>query len=53
MRRQKDRRFVIDASIVRIMKRQKVLHYKELVSECTQQLGRKITSENKEIKKRL
>jgi cullin 1 len=34
-----DRRFVIDASIVRIMKLHKVLHYKQLVTECCQQIG--------------
>ena len=34
----KDKRFLIDASIVRIMKAKKVLHYKILVSECAQEL---------------
>jgi hypothetical protein len=31
--------FFIDASIVRIMKVHKVLHYKQLVTECGQQIG--------------
>jgi cullin 1 len=48
-----DRGFVIDASIVRIMKLHKVLHYKQLVSECRQQIGRLFNSDLKEIKERI
>lgn len=33
----KDRRFAIDAIIVRIMKSRKVLGYQELVAECVEQ----------------
>jgi len=36
----KDRRYAIDASIVRIMKSRKVLGYQQLVVECVEQLGR-------------
>ncbi|CAL5413157.1 unnamed protein product [Camellia sinensis] len=36
----KDRPYAIDASIVRIMKSQKVLGHKQLVMECVEQLGR-------------
>lgn len=36
----KDRRYAIDASIVRIMKSRKVLGYQNLVMECVEQLGR-------------
>ncbi|MED6138689.1 Cullin-1 [Stylosanthes scabra] len=36
----KDRRYAIDASIVRIMKSRKVLNYQQLVMECVEQLGR-------------
>lgn len=36
----KDRRYAIDASIVRIMKSRKVLGYQQLVMECVEQLGR-------------
>ncbi|KAF9616308.1 hypothetical protein IFM89_029084, partial [Coptis chinensis] len=36
----KDRRFAIDASIVRIMKSWKVLGHQQLVSECVEQLSR-------------
>ncbi|RRT63184.1 hypothetical protein B296_00006856 [Ensete ventricosum] len=35
-----DRRYAIDASIVRIMKSRKVLGYQQLVMECVEQLGR-------------
>jgi len=43
-----DIRFLIDASIV--MKVYKVLHYKQLVSECGQQIRRLSNSDFKEIK---
>lgn len=36
----KDRRYAIDASIVRIMKIRKVLGHQQLVMECVEQLGR-------------
>ena len=36
----KDRRYAIDASIVRIMKSRKVLGHQQLVMECVKQLGR-------------
>ena len=36
----KDRRYAIDASIVRIMKSRKVLGHQTLVMECVEQLGR-------------
>jgi hypothetical protein len=48
-----DRGFFIDASIVRIMKLHKVLHYKQLVSECREQIGRLFNSDFKEIKERI
>lgn len=35
----KDRRYAIDASIVRIMKSRKVLGHQQLVMECVEQLG--------------
>jgi Cullin protein neddylation domain len=36
----KDRRYAIDASIVRIMKSRKVLGHQQLVMECVEQLNR-------------
>lgn len=33
----KDRRYAIDASIIRIMKRRKVLSHQQLVMECIEQ----------------
>ncbi|KAK4265732.1 hypothetical protein QN277_026748 [Acacia crassicarpa] len=49
----KDRRYAIDASIVRIMKSRKVLGYQQLVMECVEQLGRMFNPDVKAIKKRI
>nr|XP_027098302.1 cullin-1-like isoform X2 [Coffea arabica] len=49
----KDRRYAIDASIVRIMKSRKVLGHQQLVLECVQQLGRMFKPDVKAIKKRI
>eukprot|EP00252_Welwitschia_mirabilis_P008860 TRINITY_DN210_c0_g1_i1.p1 TRINITY_DN210_c0_g1~~TRINITY_DN210_c0_g1_i1.p1 ORF type:complete len:475 (-),score=106.70 TRINITY_DN210_c0_g1_i1:203-1627(-) len=49
----KDRRYAIDASIVRIMKSRKVLPYQQLVMECVEQLGRMFKPDFKAIKKRI
>ncbi|KAH0765574.1 hypothetical protein KY285_001445 [Solanum tuberosum] len=49
----KDRRYAIDASIVRIMKSHKVLAHQQLVVECVQQLGRIFKPDVKAIKKRI
>ncbi|GLT32472.1 hypothetical protein SLA2020_071380 [Shorea laevis] len=49
----KDRRYAIDASIVRIMKSRKVLGHQQLVLDCVDQLGRKFKPDFKAIKKRI
>ncbi|XXG80659.1 hypothetical protein AAC387_Pa09g1475 [Persea americana] len=49
----KDRRYAIDASIVRIMKSRKVLGHQQLVMECVEQLGRMFKPDFKAIKKRI
>eukprot|EP00245_Coleochaete_scutata_P004099 TRINITY_DN16351_c0_g1_i1.p1 TRINITY_DN16351_c0_g1~~TRINITY_DN16351_c0_g1_i1.p1 ORF type:complete len:743 (+),score=208.68 TRINITY_DN16351_c0_g1_i1:174-2402(+) len=49
----KDRRYAIDASIVRIMKSRKVLAHQQLVLECVEQLGRMFKPDFKIIKKRI
>ncbi|CAK9229050.1 unnamed protein product [Sphagnum troendelagicum] len=49
----KDRRYAIDASIVRIMKSRKVLPHQQLVLECVEQLGRMFKPDFKVIKKRV
>ncbi|KAK8547867.1 hypothetical protein V6N13_116092 [Hibiscus sabdariffa] len=49
----KDRRYAIDASIVRIMKSRKVLGHQQLVMECDEQLGRMFKPDFKAIKKRI
>jgi cullin 1 len=49
----KDRRYAIDASIVRIMKSRKVLPHQQLVLECIEQLGRMFKPDFKVIKKRV
>lgn len=48
-----DRRYAIDAAIVRIMKSRKVLGHQQLVMECVEQLGRMFKPEIKAIKKRI
>ncbi|KAI3508751.1 hypothetical protein L1887_23764 [Cichorium endivia] len=48
-----DRRFTIDASIVRIMKFRKMLGYKQLVVECVQQMKRIFKPDEEAIKKRI
>ncbi|XP_047316092.1 cullin-1 [Impatiens glandulifera] len=50
---EKDRRYAIDASIVRIMKSRKVLGHQQLVMECVEQLGRMFKPDFKAIKKRI
>ncbi|KAJ4969465.1 hypothetical protein NE237_016166 [Protea cynaroides] len=49
----KDRRYAIDASIVRIMKSRKVLGHHQLVMECAEQLGRMFKPDFKAVKKRI
>ncbi|KAI7982117.1 Cullin-1 [Camellia lanceoleosa] len=49
----KDRRYAIDASIVRIMKSHKVLGHQQLVMECVEQLSRMFKPDFKAIKKRI
>ncbi|PKA57659.1 Cullin-1 [Apostasia shenzhenica] len=49
----KDRRYAIDASIVRIMKSRKVIGHQQLVMECVEQLGRMFRPDFKAIKKRI
>jgi cullin 1 len=49
----KDRRYAIDASIVRIMKSRKFLPHQQLVLECIEQLGRMFKPDFKVIKKRV
>ncbi|KAK7850675.1 cullin-1 [Quercus suber] len=48
-----DRRYNIDASMVRIMKSRKVLGHQQLVMECVEQLGRMFKPDLKAIKKRI
>ncbi|CAI9776246.1 unnamed protein product [Fraxinus pennsylvanica] len=49
----KDKRYAIDTSIVRIMKSRKVLGYQQLVMECVEQLGHMFKPDVKAIKKRI
>lgn len=49
----KDRRYNIDASIVRIMKSRKELGYLQLITECVEQLSRMFKPDIKTIKKRI
>ncbi|CAH8388345.1 unnamed protein product [Eruca vesicaria subsp. sativa] len=48
-----DRRYAIDASIVRIMKSRNVLAHQQLVSQCVEQLSRMFKPDIKMIKKRI
>ncbi|KAF7020545.1 hypothetical protein CFC21_033626 [Triticum aestivum] len=49
----KDKRFSIDASIVRIMKSRKVMGHQQLVAECVEQLSRMFKPDIKIIKRRI
>ncbi|KAL8143092.1 hypothetical protein V2J09_016124 [Rumex salicifolius] len=49
----KDRRYAIDASIVRIMKSRKQMNYQHLITECVEQLSRMFKPDFKAIKKRI
>ncbi|ESQ36634.1 hypothetical protein EUTSA_v10009855mg [Eutrema salsugineum] len=49
----KDRRFAIDAALVRIMKSRKVLPHQQLVSECVELLSKMFKPDIKMIKKRI
>ena len=49
----KDRRYAIDAAIVRTMKSRKVLQHQQLVMEVVQQLTRMFKPDFKLIKKRI
>nr|CAB3473138.1 unnamed protein product [Digitaria exilis] len=49
----KDRRFAIDASLVRIMKSRKIMTHQNLVAECVEQLSRMFKPDIKMIKRRI
>ena len=49
----KDRRYAIDAAIVRTMKSRKVLQHQQLTMEVVQQLSRMFKADFKLIKKRI
>nr|CAB3477177.1 unnamed protein product [Digitaria exilis] len=49
----KDRRFAIDASLVRIMKSRKIMAHQNLVAECVEQLSRMFKPDIKMIKRRI
>eukprot|EP01023_Acetabularia_acetabulum_P005424 TRINITY_DN12210_c1_g1_i1.p2 TRINITY_DN12210_c1_g1~~TRINITY_DN12210_c1_g1_i1.p2 ORF type:complete len:101 (-),score=23.71 TRINITY_DN12210_c1_g1_i1:206-508(-) len=50
---EKDRRYAVDAAIVRIMKSRRVLKHQQLVVETVQQLKRMFSPDFKLIKKRI
>ncbi|CAL5072266.1 unnamed protein product [Urochloa decumbens] len=49
----KDRRFAIDAALVRIMKSRKFMTHQNLVAECVEQLSRMFKPDIKMIKRRI
>ncbi|XP_058083893.1 cullin-1-like [Magnolia sinica] len=49
----KDRRYTIDAAVVRIMKTRKALNFQQLVIECVQQLSHMFKPDPKLIKKQI
>nr|GEU89074.1 cullin-1 isoform X1 [Tanacetum cinerariifolium] len=49
----KDRKYAIDATIVRVMKSRKALGHQQLVMECAEQLGHMFKPDVKAIKKRI
>ncbi|CAO2179951.1 unnamed protein product [Urochloa humidicola] len=49
----KDRRFAIDAALVRIMKSRKIMAHQNLVAECVEQLSRMFKPDIKMIKRRI
>nr|XP_019706195.1 cullin-1-like [Elaeis guineensis] len=49
----KDRRFVIDAALVRVMKSRKVMGYQQLLVECVQQVSHSFKPDVKLIKRRI
>ena len=49
----KDRRYAIDAAIVRIMKTRKSMQHQQLVMECMQQLQKMFKPDLRMIKKRI
>ncbi|CAL4963660.1 unnamed protein product [Urochloa decumbens] len=49
----KDRRFAIDAALVRIMKSRKIMTHQNLVAECVEQLSRMFKPDIKMIKRRI
>ncbi|KAF8392611.1 hypothetical protein HHK36_022958 [Tetracentron sinense] len=49
----KDRRYTVDAALVRIMKTRKILGHQELVIECVQMLNKMFKPDIKVIKKRI
>ncbi|RXH97211.1 hypothetical protein DVH24_035879 [Malus domestica] len=50
---EKERRYAIDAAIVRIMKSRKVLEHQQLVTECVEQLRHKFKPDIRAIKKQI
>jgi cullin 1 len=50
---QKDRKYAIDAAVVRVMKSRKALEHNQLVLEVMQQVRRMFSADQKAIKKRI